>query len=204
MKINIIGNGVFGSFLSELLVDKTHVATLDNDADIVILAVPFDAFDEVASKHAGKLLINVCSIQKESTEICLKHSDSVVSIHPMFGKRTPDNVQKTCILTHRSDMNDKLQDLVIDMFRGSGTVIEDKQPDGSPMTPEWHDRLMANSHCKALDIAESAMKELESIKDIPARFLPASVIKLRELAMQLQDMPEGTRSSIRANSFLES
>ena len=56
MKIEIIGCGIFGNFLKEFLAPH---ATLHRGADDVILAVPLEAYEQVASQNAGKHLINV-------------------------------------------------------------------------------------------------------------------------------------------------
>ena len=60
MQITIIGDGEFGTFLKEKLSPYFNIVP---DADIVILAVPLSAYDEVCSANAGKHLVNVCSVQ---------------------------------------------------------------------------------------------------------------------------------------------
>lgn len=68
MKIQIIGNGSFGTFLNEIL---TPIYEIVDSADIVILAVPKSAYEEVCREHSGKLLVNVCSVQVETNKIIL-------------------------------------------------------------------------------------------------------------------------------------
>src|SRR5438046_8216212 len=97
MKIHIIGEGSFGTFLNELL---APLFDIDTDADSVILAVPISAYDSVASEHRDRHLINVCSVQKPSTETVLRYTQDVTSIHPLFGRRTPAE-KRNSILTNR-------------------------------------------------------------------------------------------------------
>jgi len=199
-KINVVGDGAFGSFLMGLFSQVKGIELAD-DAEIVVLAVPFSAYDDVAAKYAGKYLVNVCSIQDDSTKICLRHSRRVLSIHPMFGARTPPHMQKTCIVTYNSGNSAFHANEIIRAFRDSGAEIVTRTPDGDEITPKWHDMIMANSHLRALEIAEMAAPMLEGIMDIPDKFFPATVVNLRNLVKQLQDMPPGTRDSIKANPY---
>jgi hypothetical protein len=91
MKLTIIGDGVFGTFLKELLKDKFELQCFGGDeltAESVILAVPISAYKQIAAQLYDKHLINVCSVQSPSTEILLHEAERVTSIHPLFGPRT--------------------------------------------------------------------------------------------------------------------
>jgi len=197
MKINIIGNGVFGSFIAREL--EAAGCEITPDADVVLLAVPAAAFEEVAANNADKLLVNLCSVQHHTNKICEKYSDRVLGLHPMFGPKTPIGMRRTCLITRKGD--DPLIDDVIREFEKIGCEILSETPEGEPITGEWHDQLMANSHLVALEIAEAAAPKLRIIKDVPESYLPASVVRLRQLVEQLQDMPEGTRESILSNTY---
>src|SRR6185295_5852361 len=94
MKIRIIGDGSFGTFLNELLAPLFEI---DARADSVILAVPISAYDSVAAENQNKHLINVCSVQKPSTDTLLKYTSSVTSIHPLFGRRTPADKRNSIV-----------------------------------------------------------------------------------------------------------
>ena len=100
--LTIIGDGVFGTFLKALL--QPHFNVCDN-AESVILAVPISAYDELGKKYSDRHLINVCSVQKPSTDTLLKYTKKVTSIHPLFGPRTPEN-KRNSILTHVSYVPD--------------------------------------------------------------------------------------------------
>src|SRR6187402_3300701 len=101
MKINIIGDGAFGSFLKELLAPHFE---LDSDATSHLLAVPYNVYEGIAKKiiaiQPNAHFINVCSIQEEPTNILLGATQKVTSIHPLFGPRTPAD-KRNSILTYQ-------------------------------------------------------------------------------------------------------
>lgn len=202
MKILIVGDGAFGSFLHKFLGQSDDVE-FSEDAEVVILAVPFAAYDDVAYHHKGKILVNVCSVQAETTRICLEHSEDVIGLHPLFGARTPKDMEKVCLLTNSTAniWSGQTQRELFKILENLGVTIVTKTPEGEDITGWWHDRVMAGSHKQALAIAELAEPMLRDIKDIPATYLPASVNALRRLVDQLQDMPKGTRDSIKANHY---
>lgn len=200
LEINIVGRGVFGTFLYNLLNQLDYVQ-ITVSADIVILAVPSSAYEEVAEANADKLLVNVCSIQEKTNMICAEHSAFVLGIHPLFGARTPANMEKVCLVTRPTGC------ISAERFMGAlhdlGVTVLTETPNGNPITGAWHDQLMSGTHLQALKIAEHAAPMLLNgyIASIPDAYLPASVVKLRELVSQLRDMPEGTRTSIRDNPY---
>ena len=204
MKLTIIGDGSFGSFMKELL--APHFEICDN-ADSVMLAVPISAYDEVASKNKGKHLINVCSVQKPSTDICLKHSDRVTSIHPLFGRRTPAN-KRNSIVTHRYTvcndtwLSEDGTERIFGMHYGMVSEILNTDTNGQRFTPESHDILMAKTHVAAVMAARQLKVYTDRVKDIPDEFIPNSFRLMREFVKTLEDMPQGTTDSIMANPFI--
>ena len=145
MKLRIEGSGSFGSFLKELLAPHFDIC---DDADSVILAVPISAYDECGVRFSNKHIINVCSVQKPSTDILLQHADRVTSIHPLFGKRTPAN-KRNSIHTHSYTAcndtwlsEDTLETDFLNIWSTVSTVqINDGI--GQKFTPDSHDALMA-------------------------------------------------------------
>jgi prephenate dehydrogenase len=204
MKLKIVGDGAFGSFLKELL---AHRFELTEDADNVILAVPSGAYDEVARANANKHLINVCSIQKPTTEACLKHSQRVTSLHPLFGSRTPTQY-RNAIVTWVGEDNDTWatfpeQQEFLDTFAfttGSSLYYVDDQ--GKNFTPESHDRLMEKTHVKAVIAARQIQVLTDLTKNIPDHLVPHSFRLMRNFVATLEDMPKGTMDSILANPYL--
>jgi len=195
--ITIVGRGAFGTYMEGML--SMHGARITDCADIVLLAVPASSIKSAAADNPGKFLVNVCSIQSTTNDLCLESSERVLGLHPLFGSRSPNGVRKTAILTlHSTDS--ETEKIVTGIFRKFSDIIDEK-PDGRPITAIWHDQLMADSHMAAINIAIEASEKLKKIKNIPDMYLPTSVVKLRELTSLLQDMPKGTMESIMANPF---
>lgn len=203
MKLQIVGDGSFGSFLKELLRPNFELC---DDAESVILAVPISAYEEVASKNKDKHLINVCSVQKPSTDICLKHSDRVTGIHPLFGRRTPIN-KRYSILTHSACAcndtwlsEDSSESEFLKEFSHVGLIYMSMK--GIQFTPESHDILMAKTHASALMAAKQLQVFVERVKDVPDVLIPNSFRLMREFVKCLDDMPAGTVESILANPYI--
>jgi len=95
-KLTIIGDGSFGSFLKTLLSDHFEIVDC---AESIVLAVPLSAYSELGKKYSDHHLINVCSVQKPSTDMLTKHTHRITSIHPLFGVRTPAD-KRNSIFTH--------------------------------------------------------------------------------------------------------
>jgi len=204
MKINIIGNGAFGSFLNELLAPHFEIT---ESAQSVILAVPIFAYEEVGEKWAskGKHLINVCSVQKPSMDKLFRFTDNVTGIHPLFGRRTPVDKRNT-IITHLCNTdndtwtptcpeeNDFLNhfSIVSKLILHNGKDI---------FTPESHDILMAKTHLAAAMAAQQMKVVVDRAKNIPDEFIPNSFRLLRDFVKTLDDMPQGTMESILANPY---
>jgi prephenate dehydrogenase len=179
MDIQIIGDGVFGTFLKELLAPHFNIVP---DAGSVILAVPISAYEQCGKNNSKKHLVNVCSVQKPSTDILLKITDQVTSLHPLFGKRTPAD-KRNSILTHsciadndtwssggpEADFLEAFQKISVIHYRW----------DGKPFTPELHDQLMAKTHRNALLAAKQAKVFIELAKDVPDFLIPNSCRVMR-------------------------
>lgn len=190
MKIKIVGNGVFGAFLTEELKEHAEIA---DDADIVIMAIPLTAYAEVAEAHKDKHLVNVCSVQRKPNEDCLKWSGRVTGIHPMFGPQSP-KAGRTCIVTHSCAESAG----VFGLFRNIGSEIVthagEREIDGA-----LHDEMMRKTHLPVLMFGELAALIAEQAKDVPDNCLPTSFKRLKALAEQMKDMSPGTVESIRSN-----
>jgi prephenate dehydrogenase len=210
MDIQIVGDGVFGTFLRNefkrigqvSLAGRIQKIDVVDTSNVVVLAVPAHAYKEVASQHAGKHLVNVCSVQSQTTADCLGFSDMVTSIHPMFGPRSPVE-GRTCIVT-RADNNTDIRQRnvevteVLDLF----SAICDKMVthvNDEIITPETHDRMMARTHLQVVKISDTILKMVDEASDIPDECLPTSFKRLKAMAEQFLDMPPGTKDSILAN-----
>lgn len=204
MKIQIAGEGSFGTFLKQLLEQSFEIV---EEANSVILAVPILAYDEVSKKNSGKHLINVCSVQKPSTEICLRHSECVTSIHPLFGRRTPES-KRNSILTYKYTTDNDTwlsqSDTETEFLKSFSNIssIMEKDMNGKLFTPDTHDILMAKTHVAALLAAKQLKVYVDRAKDIPDNLIPNSFRLLREFVQTLDDMPAGTVESILANPYV--
>ena len=192
--IKVVGDGVFGTFMKELILGLSKTK-LDNDAHFVMLAVPFSAYRTVAKAHEGKHLINVCSVQEETNEICSSFTKYYTGIHPMFGPRSTGH--RTAVVTHESV---KESNEVINLFHNMGAYVY-TSVNNKPFTGAIHDRMMAKTHLQVVKISDQIAEMVRNADDIPDGFLPNSFRKLRELNSQFMDMPEGTKSSILANKY---
>lgn len=202
MKLTIIGNGSFGSFLKELL--SPHFELTDN-AESVILAIPISAYNSWGVQLWDKHLINVCSVQKPSTDILLTSANLITSIHPLFGRRTPED-KRNSILTYMGTNNDTWDsglDCQFEFIKTFGKVSKIIYTDheGKKFTPESHDMLMAKTHLAAVMAAKQLQIYVERAKDIPDELVPNSFRLMRDFVKTLDDMPQGTIESIMANPY---
>ena len=198
MKVSIMGSGVFGTFLEELFKDVFQFATYNETPDLVILAIPADAYIHAARSlcvrvGAGPHLVNVCSIQSTTTQTLLNHTKAknVTSVHPLFGPRTPVD-KRFAILTHSSG-----SDLEMEFMVGFCSVAKITKR----MNPEEHDRLMARTHAPFVHAVQLIKPIVRAADDIPDDEIPNSFRMMRELVKQVDDMPSGTISSILANPY---
>lgn len=207
-KLHIVGDGAFGSFLKELLAPHYEFTP---DAQSVLLAVPISAYEDVASKNKGKHLINVCSVQKPTTDICLKYSDLVTSIHPLFGRRTPSDRRNTLITysyqlaTGQDDSwwydDDNLENNFMNGWRKVSATWANDPDTGIRFSPETHDILMAKTHMAAVMGAQQLKVFVDRVKDVPDFMLPNSFRLMCDFVKTLEDMPAGTIESIMANPY---
>lgn len=193
MNITIIGDGVFGTFLKELL---GPLVTITDGAENVILAVPIEAYDEVAVQHAGKHLINVCSVQRDSNATCLKYSDEVTGIHPLFGPQSPLE-NRTAIVTHTCAHTEPLTEL----FIKANTEICTALPDGRIIDGALHDQMMAVTHLAGLQLLDQLKEVAEDAAWVPEKFIPTSFKRILNFVKQCRDFSPGTLSSIQSNPF---
>jgi len=208
MDITIIGDGSFGTFLKDILKEHVTLKPFQGGltAETVVLAVPISAYKGLAAQLWDKHLVNVCSVQKPSTDILLEFTDRVTSIHPLFGKRTPED-KRNSILTHSYiSCNDTWlsEDIHEAQFLGLWSEISTIQTadvNGQKFTPDSHDALMAKTHLAALMAAKQLKVYTDRVANVPDNLIPQSFRLMREFVKTLDDMPPGTVESIMANPY---
>lgn len=193
-EVTIVGDGVFGTFLKTLLPAAFEVVP---DALTVILAVPVSALHSVGQKYSNKHIVNVCSVQKPSTDILRKYTPVVTSIHPLFGPRTPAD-KRHSILTHKCGFDSEAEFLC-----GFEKISSVRQVwNDVPITPEIHDQLMARTHLAAVIAAKQLKPFVERAQDVPDELIPNSFRLMRQFVQTMEDMPPGTMASIWANPYM--
>lgn len=199
--MKVVGDGVFGTFLKSIL----NIDLVEENPKSVILAVPLSAYAEVSKQYAGLWQINVCSVQEESTNICLENTDKVTSIHPLFGPRTPKEYWAFAFTFSSqqentggmSDEENLLIDLLFDIAPVYNVVTGCQQ-----LNPRTHDQLMAMTHKLAIQTAHSLeQKILKATEKVPQHLWPYSFRMLRNLVNTLNDTPSGTIESIMSNPY---
>lgn len=195
MKIKIIGDGVFGQFLKEIF---TPFVEFSDEAEHVFLAVPIEAYAEVAAVNKNKHLINVCSVQHASNNICLEFSKQVTGIHPLFGPRSPKD-SRVSVLTLACEKSIE----IVQLFEQLGSEVCDKLPTGETIDGELHDRMMAATHLAGLRQLENLKAIVEKSSWVPKKFIPTSFQRLQNFVEQSGDFSPGTLSSIESNPFAE-
>ncbi len=171
IEIGIIGYGNFGKFLTQILPDSTKVYIYDKTAshkdesfvslekaascEIIILAVPLMAYDDILPKIAKQLrptqlIIDVCSVKLMPEKIIAKHipeHKSLLMTHPLFGPQTYRKKPSNNKLIVTSPLVGKNAQAVI------GYCKEKLNIEIKFMTAEEHDKLMSNIHAVTFFIA---------------------------------------------------
>ena len=194
MKLHIVGNGYYGKFLREIL---SPYANFAENAETIILAVPFSAYKEVAEKFRGKHLVNICSVQEKTNAICQKYSKNVTGFHPLFGPKSSEKNRRG-ILTLECPKSRE----ILDLFQKIGTKII-RKINGKKIDGKLHDQMMAQSHATVIALNRFISEKVRLADWIPEEILPPSFIALREFSRQYMDMSAGTVSSIMANPYIE-
>lgn len=110
--------------------------------DIIVLSVPIDAVEKVASELAprmkpGSLLMDLSSLKKKPVESMLRHAPpgvEVIGAHPLFGPES-DGRGRTMVLVP-TERSERWLSIIRDLFKDAGfNVLE--------ATAEQHDENMA-------------------------------------------------------------
>jgi prephenate dehydrogenase len=119
----------------------TNVEAVKN-ADVVLVSVPIDNFEEVVEQlcpytHSGQIIIDITSIKVSPVETMHKHIKTglVLGAHPMFGPGARDIVNQNFILTPTNEEETALAQKI-------RKYLEERGARATMMTPYEHDEMM--------------------------------------------------------------
>ncbi|MBA7623175.1 T-protein [subsurface metagenome] len=119
----------------------TNVEAIKN-ADVVLISVPIDNFEEVVEQicphtHPGQIIIDITSIKVSPVETMHKHIKTglVLGAHPMFGPGARDIVNQNFILTPTNEEETALAQKI-------KRYLEARGARATMMTSDEHDEMM--------------------------------------------------------------
>lgn len=126
-------------------------------AELIIIAVPFSAFEPILSElkdhlNPQAIVIDVCSVKTFPIETMLKilpKTISVVGTHPLFGPETITNLDHPEVVVCRGRGQEAEQKVV--------QLIEDLGCKVRFLSPESHDKEMAVVHGLTFYIAQAIL-----------------------------------------------
>ncbi len=141
-------------------------------ADVVLISVPIDNFEEVVEQlcpytHSGQIIIDITSIKVSPVETMHKHIKTglVLGAHPMFGPGARDIANQSFVLTPTNEEETALAQKIREYLEARGARA-------TMMTPYEHDEMMAVilglSHFIAIVSADTLLnfdrlREMEAI-----------------------------------------
>ena len=169
MKIAIIGGaGKMGKWLAGFLQKEEHeimVSDINKDAltalqeslgvtavsnskamaeaDVVLLAVNIDSFEEAVKEispyvRPGQIILDVTSIKEQPVELMHKYLEKalVLGTHPLFGPGAKDAASQNFVLTPTNETEAALAQKVMSYLQKHNARV-------TLMTPRQHDEMMA-------------------------------------------------------------
>ncbi len=156
----------------QLGVEVTTSIEAVNSADVVLISVPIDNFEEVVKQlppylNPKQVIMDITSIKLFPVETMHKYIKTglVLGTHPMFGPGAKDIVNQNFVLTPTNDEETALAQKVKQYLEGRGARA-------TLMPPDEHDEMMAVilglSHFVAIVSADTLLsldrlKQMESI-----------------------------------------
>ena len=154
MKISIIGaNGDMGKFLvsfmsplGEILAITRKSSKIEDwdrawEADIIILSVPRDVIDILVKDKklsSEQLIIDICSIKRNLSQVIKKTGATHLSLHPLHGPNIPLNGQRWVIIKSDKSVLENLNVAVVLEYFGKKEIslLEAK-------SENYHDFMLA-------------------------------------------------------------
>jgi len=127
----------------QLGVEATTSMEAVNSADVVLISVPIDNFEEVVRKlqpyiHSKQVIIDITSIKVAPVAVMHKHIKTalVLGAHPMFGPGARDILNQNFVLTPTNQEETELAQKIEQYLAARGARA-------TLMTPDEHDEMMA-------------------------------------------------------------
>ncbi len=120
----------------------TNLEAVKN-ADVVLLSVPIDNFEEVVDEvsphiHSKQIIVDITSVKAMPVEVMHRYlkTGSVLGTHPVFGPGARDLTSQNFVLTPTNAEEKALAEKVKEYLEARSAVV-------TMMTPEEHDEMMA-------------------------------------------------------------
>ena len=127
----------------QLGVEVTTSIEAVKNADVVLISVPIDSFEEVVKQlkphlHSRQVIIDITSIKIFPVQIMHKHirTGLVLGTHPMFGPGARDVVKQNFVLTPTNKEETDLAQKIKQYLEARGARV-------TLMSPHEHDEMMA-------------------------------------------------------------
>lgn len=149
-------------------------------ADVILIAVPVDHFEETVKQlslhtHPDQIILDITSVKTLPVEAMHKYikRGQVLGTHPVFGPGARGLANQNFVLTPTNEQENKLAEKIRSYLKTKGAKV-------SLMTPQEHDNMMAVilglSHFIAIVSADSLvsfdrLKEMEGIGGITYKVL---------------------------------
>ena len=138
-------------------------------ADVVLVSVPLDNFEEVVEQicpytHSGQVIIDITSIKVFPVETMHKHIKTglILGTHPVFGPGARDIVNQNFVLTPINEEETALAQKIKGYLEARGARA-------TMMTPNEHDEMMAVilglSHFIAI-VSADTLVSLDRLKEM--------------------------------------
>ncbi|MDD5700575.1 MAG: prephenate dehydrogenase [Dehalococcoidales bacterium] len=131
------------SLENELKVRTASSAGTAGEADIILLAVNIDAFEEVVKEVAphvrkGQIVIDITSVKEFPVETMHRYLDkaTVLGTHPLFGPGAKALSSQNLVITPTSEEENRLAQKALSFLQERGARV-------TLMTPRQHDEMMS-------------------------------------------------------------
>ena len=126
----------------ELGVQVASIEEAVKTADVVLLSVTIDSFEEVVRRISSfvrpdQLVVDITSVKQMPVDIMHKYlKGTVLGTHPVFGPGARDLVSQNFVLTPTNEAENELAQKAKEYLEAKGARV-------SIMTPREHDEMMA-------------------------------------------------------------